>query len=90
MSDQPVAGIPSITSFEEFDVFNGKPELSRAEYKKATFTNSDTVTDARFEQKAKLLETTGAVIMADADGSETTTDKAMQATTLKESKEASV
>jgi len=71
---------PGIKSFEDYDVQFGKSGLSRDEYKAATFHNSsEEGGDARFEEKAKLLETTGAALFEQSEKLETNVEKKMEA-----------
>jgi hypothetical protein len=60
-----ITGIkPGIKSFEDYDVFGGKYEMSRDEYKESTFHNATQEDgDASFKAKADLMDTGGGLLL---------------------------
>lgn len=92
MADQPKAsGIPSRTTFEDFDVLTGKADASKDEYFKSTFhTSSMNGDDPIFKAKATLLESSASEIEADGDEVETDADSEAQARTKKQATEAAL
>jgi hypothetical protein len=90
MANEGKAGIPSIRSYEDFDVLSGYDGLGREEGKKSTFFTSLTESDAAFEKKADLMGTSGSTLNAQEEVLETEVEKKEESDTMKEEKESSL
>lgn len=67
---------PSVKSYEDFDVFNGKGGVSRSEGKAATFhSGSQSEGDAVFNHKAELMEASGSELSGVEKKGETSVEK---------------
>ena len=85
------SSVPAVPSFESYDVFSGKDGLSRAEYKKSTFHDTDMVSgDAMYDKTALLMGGSGATILSDSNAADTSSETKADAKTLAQGKEAAV
>jgi hypothetical protein len=71
---------PGIKSFEDYDVFGGKYEMSRDDYKESTFHNaSQEDGDPTFNAKAKLLNVTGSELFEESEKKRTNVEQKEEA-----------
>ena len=90
-TNKSASSIPKYSTFEDFDVFGGKSDISKEEYMQATFRTSDMVNgDARFMAKSELLGSSGSELIGQKQVLATPVEKKEIALTQKENNEAAL